>query len=257
MDDGARSLEEARRAIDRLGESGVRHIVTTPHIDATTIDRPEIFEKNQRRVEGAWERVVLACRGRRPSLSFHLGREIFLDSREPDTRDPRVRIARGPYVLVEYPRLHLPPGSEEVLHHIRSRGHPPIVAHVERYRYGPDVFGILARWREAGAALQVNAGALVGRFGPVAGRLAWELLERGWVDLLASDYHARGEPMIVESRRALSERDGERQADLLYGENPRRVLAGESLTPVPPIPASSGRWSRLRSALGRLGGSSP
>ena len=58
--------------------------------------------------------------------------------------------------------------------------------------------------RAAGAYVQVNGAAILGRYGPSARRDALGLLARGWVDYLGSDYHARGTLRIEEYCNALS-----------------------------------------------------
>ena len=39
VDDGARDLGEAVRAVETLAAEGVRHVLTTPHLDASVIAR--------------------------------------------------------------------------------------------------------------------------------------------------------------------------------------------------------------------------
>jgi protein-tyrosine phosphatase len=204
VDDGARDLGEAVRAVETLAAEGVRHVLTTPHLDASVIARPELFERQQLEVEEAWFRVVDACMDRDPPMSFHLGREILLDTASPQLSDPRVRLNGGPYVLVEFPRLNLPAGSEDVIGHISGLGYRPVIAHVERYLYQGDPVPLWDEWRHSGAALQVNAASYVGRYGAAARELAWRALEMGWVDLAASDYHARGRPWITQAREEIT-----------------------------------------------------
>jgi protein-tyrosine phosphatase len=246
VDDGARDLSEAVRAVETLAAEGIRHVLTTPHLDASVISRPELFERQQREVEEAWFRVVDACVDREPRMSFHLGREILLDTTSPELSDPRVRLNGGPYVLVEFPRLNLPVGSEDVLGHISALGFRPIVAHVERYLYQGDPKPLWDEWRHSGAALQVNAASYVGRYGGTARQLAWQALELGWVDLAASDYHARGKPWITQARDELTSMGGAEQERALFDLNPRHVLRGESLVPIEPLKPRSGPWSRVR-----------
>jgi protein-tyrosine phosphatase len=246
VDDGARDLGEAVRAVETLAAEGIRHVLTTPHLDASVISRPELFEKQQREVEEAWFRVVDSCVDRVPRMSFHLGREILLDTASPELSDPRVRLNGGPYVLVEFPRLNLPAGSEDVLGHISGLGFRPIVAHVERYLYQGDPVHLWDEWRHAGAALQVNAASYVGRYGATARELAWHALELGWVDLAASDYHARGRPWITQAREELTMVGGTGQDRALFDLNPRHVLRGEPLVPIDPLEPRRGPWSRMR-----------
>ena len=246
VDDGARDLGEAVRGVDTLAAEGIRHVLTTPHIDASTISRPEIFEPQQREVEEAWFRVVDACVDREPRMSFHLGREILLDTATPELSDPRVRLNGGPYVLVEFPRLNLPAGSEDAVGYIAGVGYRPVVAHVERYLYQGDPIPLWDEWRHAGAALQVNAASYVGRYGASARELAWRALELGWVDLAASDYHARGRPWITQAREELRAAGGSGQDAALFERNPRHLLRGEPLETVDPLVQHRGPWSRMR-----------
>ena len=246
VDDGARDLGEAVRAVETLAAEGVRHVLTTPHLDASVIARPELFERQQLEVEEAWFSVVDACVDRDPPMSFHLGREILLDTASPQLSDPRVRLNGGPYVLVEFPRLNLPAGSEDVIGHISGLGYRPVIAHVERYLYQGDPVPLWDEWRHSGAALQVNAASYVGRYGAAARELAWRALEMGWVDLAASDYHARGRPWITQAREEITASGGTAQERLLFDGNPRSLLRGEPLEPVAALERNQGPWSRMR-----------
>lgn len=248
VDDGARDLGESLAAIDRLAAAGVTRVLTTPHIDASVLARSEVFARIQSSVEAAWRTVLEACRERQPRMSLHLGHEIMLDTALPVLDDPRVRLNGGRYVLVEFPRLNIPPGSDDVLYYIRERGRTAVVAHVERYFYHGIEEQTLEEWRHTGAVFQVNAASLLGGYGSVAQQLAWELVSRGWVGVLASDYHARGETWIPEARAALAEHGGIEQERLLLHANPRRIVMDEPIEEVPPleIARSGGTWSRLR-----------
>lgn len=248
VDDGARDLAESLVAIDQIVAAGVTHVLTTPHIDASIIARSEIFERVQHSVEIAWQRVVEECRTRHPAIELYLGREVMLDIAVPEFDDARVRLNGGRYVLVEFPRLNIPPGADDVFYHIAARGRIGVLAHVERYLYHGDEERILGEWRSAGAVFQVNAGSLIGKYGSAPRALAWKLLSRGWVDLLASDYHARGETWLPEARIALVEQGGTEQERVLLGINPWHILRDEAIEEVRPLadPRPAGRWSRLR-----------
>jgi protein-tyrosine phosphatase len=248
VDDGSRDLGESLAALDRLAAAGVTRVLTTPHIDASIVARSEVFGRIQSAVEAAWRRVVEACRERQPGMSLHLGHEIMLDAALPALDDPRVRLNGGRYVLVEFPRLNIPPGTEDVLYHILGGGRIPVVAHVERYFYHGLEDQTLEEWRHTGAVFQVNTASLLGGYGTVARHLAWELVSRGWVGVLASDYHARGETWIPEARAALAEHGGTEQERLLLRANPRRIVMDEPIEDVPPleIARSGGAWARLR-----------
>ena len=123
----------------------------------------------------------------------------------------------------------------------------PIVAHPERYQGLDREVNLPGEWRAAGAYLQVNSASLIGRYGPDAQRVAMQLLGRGWVDYLSSDYHARGKPRVASARRLLTELGGEEHVQLLTEINPGRVVQGAAPLPVPPFQPKRGFFKRLKS----------
>ncbi len=250
VDDGARTLEESLEAIDALARAGVGHVLTTPHLDASLIARPGLFDRNHGRVEERWAEVVEAARSAHPEMTFHLGREIMLDQFSLNSLDDRVRLGGTRYVLVEFPVHGVPPRSDEALARIGGHGSVPIVAHVERYYVLRKRPRVIEGWRDAGARLQVNAGSFVGAYGKAAESHAWKLLSRGWIDLVASDYHGRGPVWLTEAREMVGKKVGHAHERLLFEVNPNRVLSDERLEPVPAIP---GEEVRGRSWLRRLG----
>lgn len=253
VDDGSSSVEESVEAVERLLRAGVRTIVTTPHVSASFLERPDLADGHFSRIASEWDRVRSACREAGLDVGLGLGTEILLDLPRPDVGDPRCRLEGGRYVLVEFPHSLLPPGSEDALYHVGRQDAVPIVAHVERYNAGSNAASIWGEWRDAGAALQVNVASLVGKYGRRARENAWDLLARGWVDLLGSDHHARGPSWIREAIAALEERGAAQALEILYRENPTRALAGRDLRPVPPVepePERPGVLERLRRIVG-------
>lgn len=246
VDDGARSRDETLRGIAALVRAGVRRILTTPHLDASLLARSGPFEAEHERVLRRWEETAGEAHARHPGLSLHIGREIMLDVFSANLLDPRVRLNGTRYVLVEFPLHGVPPRADKALGRIRERGLVPIVAHVERYYLLERRPRVLAAWREAGAVFQVNAGSFVGAYGGAAERRAWELLRRGWLDVAASDHHARGPVRIDEARQALVEAGATLQERLLFSTNPNRVIDGEPLERIPasPLGERSG-WRKL------------
>ncbi len=252
VDDGARTLDEALEGIERMWERGVTRIVTTPHLSATMTTVPERLESFLAPMDEAFGRLKEAVAERFPDLTLGRGHEIALDLPDPDLSDPRLRLDRGSVVLVEWPGLQCPPGTERVLEHLVESGVQPLVAHPERYRGHERNVALVGRWRDAGAWLQVNYGSLVGRYGPQARERALRLLERGWVDCLASDFHARPHLRLYmrETRELFTELGFGEQWALLAGENPGRILDGEAPVPVAPLQLSTGVLERIRKVLG-------
>jgi protein-tyrosine phosphatase len=246
VDDGAATLDEARAALREMHAQGVRTLVATPHLAGTLTLRGPELAGYMARVDEAWLALKQAAAEELPGLRLERGFEVNLDTPAPDLSDPRTRLAGTRFVLVEFPHMTVPPAAAEALFALKMRGWTPVVAHPERYSNldaelrGPE------EWRRVGAALQVNGGSVLGRYGDGARRTAWRLLRRGWADFVCSDYHARGSCHVADCRRALESAGGAAQAALLMEENPARLLRGEAPLPVPPL----GReprplWKRL------------
>ena len=182
-----------------------------------------------------------------PEVEFKRGHEVMLDT--PDVRfdDPRMRLAGTSFVLVEWPRLHLPPGTTQVLQRIRSDGWRPIIAHPERY-IGID---LETAWNDAGAYLQVNYGSLVGRYGADARTVAHRLVRRGWADYMASDFHGRADMSLYhkEAQDRLNELGGREAMVHMFLTNPARILRDEAPLPVPSLPDERGFWARVKEML--------
>jgi len=255
VDDGARNLDEALVALGAMYEQGVRRIVTTPHLDADLIRRPEAFDRKMAEVDSAWEQLRAAAAEQFPDVQIARGHEIMLDVPQVDLSDSRLRLAGGRAVLVEFPRLFVPAGSTDVLYNIRVEGRVPVVAHPERYvNVDAGNLSLVEEWRQVGACMAVNAGSVLGGFGADATRTVREMLRNGWVDLIGSDYHARAgrRPLVLrEAYEELVRWGGEDQASLLLAVNPGRLLDGEDPIEVPPLVFRDGVWGRLRRILGR------
>lgn len=248
VDDGVRDLDEAIAAIERMVDSGIRHIVTTPHLDGSLTLEPSSFESRMEGMDRAWERVRAAAADRWDDLEFRRGHELMLDTPDADVSDERLRLGGTSFVLVEWPRLHVPPNTADVISRLRFSGVRPVVAHPERYHGVDRELGVIQRWRKAGAYLQVTHGSLVGRYGDAARTRSFRLLKRGWVDYLSTDYHGRPERdlHLGGARRLLEKEGGAEQFDLLTRANPLRLLRDEEPLPVPGLDLESGFWARLR-----------
>jgi len=245
VDDGAADLPQALAALGAFAAQGVETVVATPHLSgAATLD-PRLLERALARIDRGWEELRGAAAGACPAIRLERGAEVMLDVPAPDLSDPRVRLAGTRFVLVEFPFMAVPPQAGQALAGLREAGWQPVLAHPERYAGAASPLAAAAEWRQAGAALQVNAGSLLGRYGEGPRRTAWGLVERGWADYLCSDFHARGRCATAEAAAALARAGGALQARRLTHDNPARLLAGQPPLPVPPLRPRPPLWRRL------------
>jgi protein-tyrosine phosphatase len=236
VDDGSPSVEVSVPVLERFAADGVEIVVCTPHLDASRAGSApyehhlEILSELRRHASA------------RPEL--RLGWEIMLDAPGVDLRDPRLSLGGSSAVLVEFPRMMVPPRAADELFRLRMSGVVPVLAHPERY-WGCTVEQV-EEWRRVGAVIQMDAAGLLGSDRTAA--LAAQLLEGGLVDFLASDTHGDTRALLP-ARRWFEELGAPEHAELLTRTNAARLLANEPMLPVPPLERRRGMLGRLKELL--------
>ena len=229
LDDGSPDLETSVLMAAVAAESGVTHLVATPH-------------SNQR---GAFEnyaspalQVRFDCLGTAVHeagipLELSLGMEIFGTGDVLQLlHDGRLlTLGGGRYLLIEFGFHEDPLRIERLLDALLADGYWPVVAHPERYYGLQRMPNYLFDWANRGIVLQVNKGSLFGRFGRGAQALAAAMLERGLVGCVASDAHGPDvrTPDLAGAWDYLAERCSEELARCLLEDNPGRILRSEPL----------------------------
>ncbi len=256
VDDGAKHVPAVLASAERMAQVGIRRVVTTPHIRGSLTQDPGALEQRLSSVSLAFDEAKEALAEHLPDFEYQRGHEVLIDIPEPDFSDRRIRMAGTSFVLVEWPRLGIPPGTPRVLRWIRDQGYRPIVAHPERYHGIGDRLDIVDEWRSVGAYLQVNYGSFVGRYGSDAQDVALRLLRAGAADYLSSDFHGQSNLKIYkkEAWELIGERGGEEVLLTLCRTNPERLLMNLDPVPAEPLPKMHGLMDRLRGAM-KLGDS--
>jgi protein-tyrosine phosphatase len=240
VDDGSRSAEISIPILERFVREGVEVVVCTPHLEASRAERAPHEQ---------YEAIFDDLRSRTPpGMTLLRGWEIMLDTPGVDLRDSRLGLGGSTAMLVEFPRMNVPAAAAEELLRLRTSGIIPVLAHPERY-WGCTPAKV-REWRDAGAAIQMDASMLLGS--PNASRLARALLADGLVDCIASDNHG-DRRTLAGARQWLLELDATEQAELLTRGNARRMLDGQPPLPVAPLPnVERGMLTRLKQlVLGR------
>jgi protein-tyrosine phosphatase len=224
VDDGAPDLESALRALRTMVDDGVTAVAATPHLNASS---PQ--GKRRGRADRAWPDLVAAVQEELPGLQLYRGYEIQLDTPDLDLSDDALRLAGSRFALVEFFAFTVPARSADVLGRIVADGYVPIIAHPERYWGYDRSLSVVGAWKSAGALVQLNSGSLLGEYGENVRSAATRFLKEGWVDLIASDNHARPDrsPSLRAVWEYLRARGLEELARLLLSTNPQRILRDE------------------------------
>ena len=241
VDDGSRTVEQSVAVLREWSAAGVREIALTPHLDASRVTEgpPPAHD----------EAFAALSHAAPPEIRLHRGAEVMLDRpltpRALATR--RITLGGSRYLLVEFTRMVSIQTAATALGQLLDAGLVPLVAHPERYSICS--VGLVARWREMGARMQVDATTC---FMPTGrGAKARELLASGLADILAADNHG-DRRSLADPYRQLGQTGGEAQATLLMVSNPAAILADDELIEVAPFKVKIPLMSRLKGWLGTL-----
>lgn len=239
VDDGAGSVEEALDSLAALRTEGVRTLVTTPHLLLPRLPTDAAIDRELKLHRAAFEELAAAAAERSDLPLLGLGQEIWAPDAATLRRAldrPGVGLGGTRWLLVEF-GFDLQGTHEDVVRAAISAGRGIIIAHPERYHYpaGLAPLELMRRWRGLGALLQVNAGSFTGHYrgySPDSERLAWEMVDNGMIDLIATDHHGSRrmgvslreafEALAGRGRRSLAERalakaPGEILRDAVFG----------------------------------------
>ena len=129
-------------------------------------------------------------------------------------------------VLLEFPDSHILPGSDKLCGWLLARKIRPLIAHPERNEGVMREVDTIAPFVQMGCWPQLTGGSLTGVFGPRCRERSRQLLERGWVSIIASDAHmAARMPELEPGRAAAEEIVGEAESWRLVRERPAAIAA--------------------------------
>lgn len=228
LDDGAQSLRDSLAMARMAVDSGIQVMVATPHC----------AEDRTREVYRAWKLLRQALQENEIPLRLFLGMEIL---GQPDTAQLLLEkklftINGSRYPLIEFPFQGYGKDETWILYNVCKAGYRPVVAHPERYDYVQRNPQLINLWYRMGCLMQVNRGSLLGRFGGTAQQVAWELVDRGFASVVASDAHSvrMRTPRLADVRKQIGRDISPRCAQKLLRENPGKIIKNEEIPLVQP-----------------------
>jgi protein-tyrosine phosphatase len=188
IDDGAHSVDIALQMALQALDSGVTHVVCTPHIHSgyydnslTTIQMAtqefaEYLQLHQCPLKIACAAEVRICpeimrwqaSGDLPYLGQWQGKDLL---------------------LLELPHSHIPAGTDKLIKWLMTHNVQPLIAHPERNRDILQDYRKFTQLKNQGCLFQLTAGALLGRFSAAVESLAWRMLDEHSISIIASDSH--------------------------------------------------------------------
>lgn len=222
IDDGMPSIEDAESSLELARNDGIVGICSTPHIIPGQLDRSIYDEIVSRQMELK----------EMSQIPIYFGGEVMMNSEFIDRLDlglyPSLNGSR--YMLVEYNVLrdiHSIDYRDDCLYELKVRGFIPVIAHIERYFHKELDYSIIENWIDMGYVLQINRTSILGMHGKTIQSNALSLLDEGYCDVIGTDTHRSSGNRISKLSDAysvVSKRIGSENADILFYENPKRIL---------------------------------
>ena len=236
VDDGSRSIDESRRMLLAAAEGGTQVICATPHFDR----RAGYANFASDELEGRFAALCRMAERERIPVRIARGMEVLAEDDLPELLSDGLvwTLAGTRYILAEFRIREDPAFCADVLWRTAKAGYMPVVAHPERYRFVQDRPQTAYEWCRSGFGLQINRGSITGSFGEAARVTALRLIGHGLAACIASDAHGadRRTAGMADVKRIVKEEFGADHADLLFEDNPQRMLAGRELMGLEPYP---------------------
>lgn len=198
VDDGPDSMEESLRVVDLMVEENISRIIITCHWDergpfglALASFAPERTPLTMEQVKTLYNELTTEANQKYPDLKFYLGCEFYYTANGLKALKcgDIPTLAGTRYVLVEF-NLSTGYGPlREGVKNLLNSGFLPILAHTERYECLMKREDRLSELLKMGMYVQVNAKTLVKSNQNIRTQWAYEMIELGWVHLLATDSH--------------------------------------------------------------------
>ncbi len=244
IDDGPKTAIDTLAVLKQAVSDGTRQIVSVAHANDGHFDvTREVYDK-------AFAAAVKEIRMARldveliPAMEVRLGPKMDEGYRNGDF----LAIGNTHYFCVELPPNDFPAYTLDALYKLSLEGLRLLIIHPERnrgIRKRPELAERLIRMGAMGVA---SGGSILGQFGPEVEASAWQLIEIGFIQAVATDGHSLAKRPLRLSvyEPVLSRRYGESVAISMLTTTPSLVLDGAPVELVPHPRIGWRRWFGTR-----------
>ncbi|WP_075983044.1 tyrosine-protein phosphatase [Bacillus massilinigeriensis] len=186
IDDGAQSLEDSIAMARQAVSEGIETIIATPH------HRNGKYENSKTSIIKKVHQLNEAFKEEGIKLNVLPGQEcrVFGELLEYYDKNEILTLAgNSSYLFIEFPSGYVPRYASQLLYDIQLKGLKPIIVHPERNAellQNPNMIYDLVN---NGAATQITAASLTGKFGKKIKRFTEQLIEANLTHFIASDAH--------------------------------------------------------------------
>jgi protein-tyrosine phosphatase len=237
MDDGLKTKDDARQQLTMAYESGITQIAVTPHIQPHgrfVFSESEIIEATTQLQQLALDLEI--------PMQVSYGSEFMITPKALQAIEAQEYVCYQDtdWLLIEQrfsknnpptdqdPRLVL-----DAIDLLLLQNKHVLIAHVERYFDSvSEALDVCASWVKRGAHLQINRTSIMMLESKLRGNIARQLIKNNYCHVIASDAHDITGSRVLrldDSYHWVSKHVSVEVADVLHHENPRRVLANQTL----------------------------
>jgi protein-tyrosine phosphatase len=224
VDDGAKNREETEAMLMAAKSAGICEIIATPHFRGDTPDNDYLSENYQ-----------LASRvAEKYGISLILGHEVMINPLLPQmiAEGKKLTLNNSRFLLIEFPFLHLPHFTVEVLYKLKLIGIIPIIAHPERYEYFIRNYQLFCDFCETGYMMQIDAASIIGYYGRRVKRFIKKALIENRISFIASDAHSKKgySEWYPDACNKVEKWIGIDKANQLLNENAKMIVQSNFIT---------------------------
>lgn len=224
VDDGSKTIDESLEMARALISLGYTHAAPSPHhrSEYASLD-PALCARKLDEVKVALSAAGLFLELFKNAENFFLEETLMASLGTPASRT----LGAGKVLLVEAPYQGPMPMLGSLVFKMKLKGVTPLIAHPERC-FEFEKKGRAAELVQAGALLQLDMGALIGRYGKAAEKLARQFLEDDLYAVAATDLHSpvNAKAWVGESLKALEKAVGSKRFQTLVQARPAALLQG-------------------------------
>ncbi|MDD3117553.1 MAG: PHP domain-containing protein [Victivallales bacterium] len=220
VDDGSSSPEETREMFTTAAKNGVKVIAATSHSSAVSVTKyREIFSE--------WQKIAAEEYAIKLVAGLEYDYTDLIKLRQKNAEEDLVLLNGKTTLLVDFALGYLPSDWTNLTNWSQAKQVRQIIAvHPERLFFDAVTTG--NELMEAGIGLQVNAGSLLGDYGPKVRHQAYRLLDNGLCHFIAGDTHSARRPVWRMSAvyDKLLKRYGAECTNAWLNDNPQRIING-------------------------------
>lgn len=185
IDDGSKDIDMSLEMLGIAENNSEDKIIATPHYYRG------YFENEYKDVVKYVSKLNNDIKSNNLNVKVYPGQEIFVDNHTLECYKSGIihGLNDSKYLLIEFSMEELPQNAMDIIYELKLLGVKPIIAHPERYMYIWKELTNINQFVEENCLFQLNTSSILGLMGKHVKETAFELMEHGLCNFIASDAH--------------------------------------------------------------------